>query len=222
MTEVILIMILAICLLLIYFLYKTLEKRGLYFSLVILNILTFILTFKITTVFKMNTNQGIITLVPMLSIFYIYLIKYGKRDIKQLMIISLITNIVTAIIITTLNYYVPAITETISINIEGTFQYHYKILIIFPIIMLLSEYLITKLYAFIIELQNNNFISIILTYIITGLIYTVMFSVIGYIKKFDIKSSIFLGITTYIIGLILTLICTPFITYITGSKKVRK
>ena len=84
MTEVILIMILAICLLLIYFLYKTLDKRGLYFSLVILNILTFILTFKITTVFKMNTNQGIITLVPMLSIFYIYLIKYGKKDIKQL------------------------------------------------------------------------------------------------------------------------------------------
>ena len=88
--------------------------------------------------------------------------------------------------------------------------------------MLLSEYLITKIYTFIIELQNNNFISIILTYIITGLIYTVMFSVIGYIKIFDIKSSVFLGVTTYIIGLILTLICTPVITYITGSKKVRK
>lgn len=222
MTEVILIMILAICLLLIYFLYKTLDKRGLYFSLVILSILTFIFTFKITTVFKMNTNLGIVTLVPMLSIFYIYLIKYGEKDIRQLIIISLITNIITALLITTLNYYIPAITETISINIEGTFKYHYKILIVFPLIILLSEYLITKFYTFVSELQSNTIISIILTYIITGLVYTLIFMVISYIKIFDIKSSIFLGITTYIIGLVLTVISTLFINIVTGSKKVRK
>ena len=222
MTEFILIMIFLINTLLIYFLYKTLEKRGLYFAVVILSILSFIMSFKITSVFKMNINLGIVPLVSLLSIYYIYLIKYSKKDIKQMIIISLVTNIITALLITTLNYYIPAITETISINIEGTFKYHYKILIIYPLIILFSEYLIIKFYTFITELQNNIIISVILSYIITGLIYTVIFSVLGYINIFDFKSSIFLGITTYIIGLLITLISALFINYIMGSKKVRK
>ena len=222
MTEFILIMIFLINTLLIYFLYKTLEKRGLYFAVVILSILSFIMSFKITSVFKMNINLGIVPLVSLLSIYYIYLIKYSKKDIKHMIIISLVTNIITALLITTLNYYIPAITETISINIEGTFKYHYKILIIYPLIILFSEYLIIKFYSFIAELQNNIIISVILSYIITGLIYTVIFSVLGYINIFDFKSSIFLGITTYIIGLLITLISAIFINYIMGSKKVRK
>ena len=222
MNELFLITILLICLLLIYFMYRYLEKRGMYFSLVILNILTFIMTFKTTTIFKMNINLGIIPLITVFTIFYMYLIKYREKDIKELMIISIITNIITALVLATLNYYIPAITETISINIEGTFQYHYKLLIVFPFVMLLSQYIIVKLYTFVSELQSNIIISVVLTYIITGLVYTVIFYMIGYINIFEVKNSIFLGITTYIIGLALTVISALYIYYVMGSKKVHK
>ncbi len=222
MSELIVIILLIISLLFLFGLYHYLDKRGLYFAIVILNILTFILTFKITLLFKMNINLGIVPYLVTLSVVYIYLIKYGKKEIKNLIIVSLITNVITAILITIMNSFIPAITETISINMEGTFEYNYKILIAYPIIMLISQYLVIKLYYLLSTLQNSIFVSIILTYIITGLVYTVIFYMLCYIAILPIKNAIFLGITTYIAGLGLTIINIAFIKLIINRKKVIK
>ena len=82
--------------------------------------------------------------------------------------------------------------------------------------------IIIKLYQFVSELQSNTFINIVLSYIITGLIYTVIFYMLCYIKVLSIKSSIFVGITTYIAGLALTISQAVFIKYVIDSKKVAK
>ena len=222
MNELFLLLLLAIGLILIYVLYKKLDKRGLYFAIVILNIMTFIFLFKISYIFKMNVNIGIIPFILVLNIVYIYIIKYGNKEIKNLEIVSLYTNISTALLLVIMNYYIPAVTETVSINMIGTFEYNYKILITYPIIMFLSQYIVIKLYSFISKLQNNTVISIILTYIITALVYTVIFYIICYIKILSLKDSIFIGITTYIVGLVIMLLYAFFIKMITGSKKVTK
>lgn len=222
MNELFLLLLLAIGLILIYVLYKKLDKRGLYFAIVILNIMTFIFLFKISYIFKMNVNIGIIPFILVLNIVYIYIIKYGNKEIKNLEIVSLYTNISTALLLVIMNYYIPAVTETVSINMIGTFEYNYKILITYPIIMFLSQYIVIKLYSFISKLQNNTVVSIILTYIITALVYTVIFYIICYIKILSLKDSIFIGITTYIVGLVIMLLYAFFIKMITGSKKVTK
>ena len=222
MSELLFIILLIICSMSIFFLYKYLDKRGLYFASIILNMITFILTFKITTIFKMNTNLGIISYISTLTVVYIYLIKYGKKDINKLLIVSLITNIVTAIFITIMNFYIPAITETISINMQGTFEYNYKILFTYPIIMAVSQYIIIKLYSYIATLQSNISISLLLTYIITGILYTIILCVISYINILSIKESVFIGVTTYIMGLIVTIINIIFINIFLSSKKVIK
>ena len=222
MSEILITIILIIWLISIFGLYHYLNKRGLYFAIVILNIISFILTFKITILFKMNINLGIIPYITTLSIIYIYLIKYGKKEIQELIKISLITNIITAILIAIMNYYIPAITETISINMEGTFEYNYKILIAYPLFMLISQYLIIKLYSFISTIQNNISVSMLLTYIITAIAYTIIFYMIGYIKVLSIRESIFVGITTYIAGLAVTIINIIFINLIIKDKKVIK
>lgn len=222
MNEIILLILIIVILLITYILFKIFDKRGLYFSLVILNIIAFILSFKITTFLKLNINLGIVPYISVLSIIYFFIIKYGNKEIKELQKISLYTNILTAIFLVGINYFIPVITETISINIKDTFIYNYKILIVYPIIMFLSQYLIVKLYTFVSDIQSNKSICILLTYIITALLYTVIFYILSYINVLTLKDSVYIGISTYIVGLIVTIIYIIFINYLSKGKKVIK
>lgn len=222
MNEIIFFIILFIIFFATYLLYIIFDKRGLYLSIVLLNIMTLILSFKIITFLKLNINLGIMPYLGILNILYIFMIKYGNKEIKELEKISLYTNVLGAVFLVIINYFIPAITETISINIKDSFINNYKILIAYPIIMFISQYLVTKLYSFVASIQNNKSVCILLTYIITALIYTVIFYIISYIKILSIKDSIYIGISTYIVGLIITIISIIFINYLSKNKKVIK
>lgn len=220
MEEIIILVLVFLSLLTILCLYKMLDKRGLYFAIVILNLIGFVLSFKITYAFKMNINTSIIPIIATLSVMYIFIIKYGIKEIKNLIKITLYSNIATALLLVIMNYFIPAITETISINMQGTFEYNYKILIAYPLIILISQLTLSKLYQLIYTLQNNILICISLTHIITSLIYTVVFCIVSYIDIIQIQYSLFLGISTYILGLAILIINIIFINYLVKSKKV--
>ena len=219
MEEIITIVLILLPLLTMFCLYKLLDKRGLYFSLVMMNIIAFVLSFKVSTIFKMNVNLGIIPMISSFTIIYIFLNKYNPKETKNLLMISLYSNVTVSLLLTVMNFFVPATAETISINMKGTFEYNYKILIAYPIIVLLSQLATTKLYGLLKQLQDNTSVSIGLTYIITGLIYTLVFYVISYIKVLEVRFSLFLAISTYILGIAITIINILFI-YILNKKKV--
>lgn len=220
MEELIALILIVLTLLIIFCLYKMLDKRGLYFSLVIMDLIAFVLSFKITYVFRMNINIGIIPLIATFSILYIFLTKYSSRETKTLLTITLYSNISAALLLIIMNYFIPAITETISINMLGTFQHNYKILILYPIITLLSQLASVKLYGLLQQIQDNKSISIALTYIITGLLYTVVMYALSYINILEIQYSLFLGISTYILGLALTIIHILFINFLNQKKVI--
>ena len=220
MEELIALILIVLTLLIIFCLYKMLDKRGLYFSLVIMDLIAFVLSFKITYVFRMNINIGIIPLIATFSILYIFLTKYSSRETKNLLTITLYSNISAALLLIIMNYFIPAITETISINMQGTFEHNYKILILYPIITLLSQLASVKLYGLLQQIQDNTSISIALTYIITGLLYTVVLYALSYINILQIQYSLFLGISTYILGLALTIINIFFINFLNQKKVI--
>ncbi|MDY3798702.1 MAG: hypothetical protein SO067_06280 [Bacilli bacterium] len=218
---IIVLLLILVSLLLIYSMYKIYDKRGLYFSLVIMNIMSFILSFKIIKIFSLNINLGLIPMISIFTIIYIIITKYSIKDKKNILSLSLYTNIITSILILITNYFIPTVSETISISIKGTFEYNYKILILYPIIILLSQYIIIKLFNYLKELQSNIIINITLTYITTGLVYTLVFYLIAYINLIDIKNTIFMGVSSFLIGIIITLLNTLIIDLI-FKKKVKK
>ena len=218
---IIVLLLILVSLLLIYSMYKIYDKRGLYFSLVIMNIMSFILSFKIIKIFSLNINLGLIPMISIFTIIYIIITKYSIKDKKTILSLSLYTNIITSILILITNYFIPTVSETISISIKGTFEYNYKILILYPIIILLSKYIIIKLFNYLKELQSNIIINITLTYITTGLVYTLVFYLIAYINLIDIKNTIFMGVSSFLIGIIITLLNTLIIDLI-FKKKVKK
>lgn len=218
---IIVLLLILVSLLLIYSMYKIYDKRGLYFSLVIMNIMSFILSFKIIKIFSLNINLGLIPMISIFTIIYIIINKYSIKDKKNILSLSLYTNIITSILILITNYFIPTVSETISISIKGTFEYNYKILILYPIIILLSQYIIIKLFNYLKEIQSNIIINITLTYITTGLVYTLVFYLIAYINLIDIKNTIFMGVSCFLIGIIITLLNTLIIDLI-FKKKVKK
>ena len=221
MNEIILIILIGLSLLIIFSLTKLLDKNGLCYALLILDVLGYILSFKITSVFKMNINTSIIPLISSFTCLYILLIKYGNKDINKIIKITLYSNIIFGLIILITNYYIPALTETISINIQETFEYNNKILIFYPLAVLLGQYCINKIYGYVTLIQNNIFLSVILTYIISAVIYIIIYYLVGYINILSLRDSLYLGITSYIIGICITLINIAFI-YVINRKKVKK
>lgn len=221
MEAIILIVLIFLTMLTTFCLFKMFDKRGLYFSLVIMNLITFVLSFKIIYIFKINLNLGIIPLIASLSIIYIFVSKYGYKETKNLLLISLYSNITLGILLITMNYFIPAITETISINMQGTFEYNYKILIVYPIIMTLSIYIVIKLYELISALQKNTKVCIMLTYIITGLVYTIIFYVLSYLNVLEIQNSLFLGVSTYIVGIPIQIINLFLINNLINKKVIK-
>lgn len=218
MEEIITLVLILLPLLVIFCLYKMLDKRGLYFGLVMLNLISFVLSFKISYIFKMNINVGIIPLISTFTIIYLFLLKYNAKETKNLMLITLYSNITAAVLLVVMNFFIPAITETISINMQGTFESNYKILIIYPIITIISQLATIKLFGLLNQLQSNVSVSIILTYIITGLLYTVLSYALAYIELLEIRYSLFMGISTYIIGIAITIINIIFIKFIKDKK----
>ena len=221
MDELIIVSLILLSCGIIYCFYKAFEKEGLYYSIVLLNLISFVLTFKIAYILRTNINIGIIPLLASFAVIYIYINKYGTKETKSLEIVSLYANISLAVLITILNFCIPALTETISINLEATFITNYKILILYPVMILGSQYAIIKLYTLLTKIQSNVILTVTLNYIITSLIYTLIFSLIAYINVISLKNTLFVGISTYIFGLIENLIITAFI-YLMTKKKVKK
>lgn len=222
MNEIIFAVILIISLLSIYCLYKIFDKTGLYYSLIIFIETAIITSFKIMKIFNFNLNINIILLVSIMTIVYILLTKYNVKETKNIIKISSITIIFSTLLLLILGYYIPSINDTIAINIKSTFIHNYKVLISLPLTLLGGIISTIKLYQFINKLQDNMYINIILTYIITGLIYTVIFQIFGYLNIIDIYNSIFIGLTSYLFGLIITITQLSVINLILNQKKVRE
>lgn len=222
MNEIILAVILIISLMSIYCLYKIFDKMGLYYSLIIFIGTAIITSFKIMKIFNFNLNINILFLVCIMTIIYIILAKYNTKELNNIIKVSCITTIFSALIVLLLGYYIPSINSTIAINIKSTFIYNYKVLIALPITLLGGIIATTKLYQFISKLQDNIYINIVLTYIITGLIYTVIFQIFGYLNVIKIYNSIYIGLTSYLFGLIITIIQLFTINLILKQKKVRE
>ena len=221
MEEMIFLVLIILSLFSIYCFYKIFDKKGLIYSMILLDILAFILTFKITIVFKTTLNLGIIPLIASFTAIYIIIYIQGNKEINKCIKLTLCSNITFAILLILINYLIPAITETVSINIEGTFGYNYKLLILYPFIIAASQYLIGKIYTLVTQIQNNLFLSISVTYIIVAVVSILLYYVLGYINIMSFRDSIFVGISSYIMGLIITLINIIF-AYINIKKKVIK
>lgn len=205
---------------LVYYLFN---KMGLKILFIILNFISFIFSLKIVHVFNIDFNLMIISYVALLSLLYINKKKMckEKRNIKELnknknMIIMYIFLILSFMIILLL--YKHSVTDLVTANLNKIINNNYIVLISYPIIITLCLYLTYKIYNILKKSTNVLFINVSLTTILVGIIDCIIFSIISNIGMLDIQSSIKLGLGSYLVKIILSIIFIPVISYI--NKKV--
>lgn len=198
--------ILIISILSIYFANKYLKKLGLIITLIGMNLLSFILTFKYITIFTINLNANSITYITMFTSLYLLLEKTDIKETKQIINLNFIINIFSAIILYIMSYHAQSLTDTISINMKNVFLNNVNILIIYPFTTLLSHYLIIWMYNKIKKLYDLPFITTVTTFLLVGLIEGILYTTLSYYQILPTKSIITLILSTYMIRIIITII----------------
>ena len=214
--------ILFILMILIYILYKKLDKLGLLIAITITNILSFILSFKYMTLSALTININSVAYISSLSVLYLYYEKTNKKETNKLINEIFILNIITAILLAISSLYIQTINDTIGINMKNVFIYNYRVLIAYPITSLLSYYGMIYIYNKIKEIYDNMFISTTVSFLSIGLLDIILFTLISYLLKFNIKSLVDLILSTYMFRILLTVVFSFFLTLVLKKKKVRK
>lgn len=224
MNELYIICILIISILTLYLTNKYLKNLGLKITFLVFNILSFILSFKYLILSTLNFNANAITYTTMFSCLCLLLEnsdKNTKKDVNKVINLSLILNVFSAIMLYIMSYYTQSLNDTIGINMTNTFINNYKILIFYPLSILISQKLLILIYNKIKNIYDNIFISMVTTYLAVGLIETIIYMFLTYYNVLETTTIIKLLLSTYMIRLIVIVIYSIFLT-ISNKKKVQK
>ena len=221
MNYIIYIFILLILVSSIYLAKKLIGKLGLTIVFVTTSILSLILSFKYIMLSTINVNANAITYVTMFTSLYLLLESTNKEEVKKIVNMNFLVTAFTSLMLYMMSYHVQSLTDTISINMKNVFINNYRILIVFPITTLISNYLLIWMYKTIRKLYDIPFITTVTTYLLIGLIEGILFFSLSYYNIFNNKIIIKLLLSSYMIRLIITIIYSIFLSLLT-SKKVKK
>lgn len=213
--------ILIICMFSLYIFRKLLDDFGLKILYILMSITSFILTFKYITIGNLSLNANCITYITMFSCMYLLLENNPNKEIKKLSNMNFIINIFITIMLYLMTYHTQSLTDTISINMKNVFLGNTRILYTFPIITLISNYLLILMYEKMKTLYDNMFITTVTTFLLVGIIEGILYNIITYYNILTLKIIIELILSTYMIKLILTVMYSLLLS-IFQKKKVIK
>ena len=221
MSEIIFLIITIISMITIPLAYNYLDKKGLYLMLIIMIIVSYLLSFKVLNIWGLSVSANIITTISILEIVYLLIEKETKKNHYNYLFLTIFCLIATAFAILTTSSYIPSINDTLSTNMKGLFIDNYQILIIFPLLLIITEIISHPIYLTLNQIYQNKIISINLIYMVLGLLNSLIFSFIAYASDPSFLSKLNIALATYFIGLIISILYTPIFNYLTSKKKVR-
>ena len=221
MSEIIFLIITIISMITIPLAYNYLDKKGLYLMLIIMTIVSYLLSFKVLNIWGLSVNANVITTISILEIVYLLIEKETKKNHYNYLFLTIFCLIATAFAILTTSSYIPSINDTLSTNMKGLFIDNYQILIIFPLLLIITEIISPPIYLNLNQIYQNKIISINLIYMVLGLLNSLIFSFIAYASDPSFLSKLNIALATYFIGLIISILYTPIFNYLTSKKKVR-
>jgi uncharacterized PurR-regulated membrane protein YhhQ (DUF165 family) len=155
----------------------------------------------------------------MLTSLYLLLETISKKETKEIVNLNFIVNIFTAVMLYIMINYTPTLIDTISINMKNVFDINSRILLVYPLTTLLSNYLSIWTYNKIKKIYDNHFISIVTIYLLVGIVEGIIYTFLCYGNILNTKTIILILLSSYMIRLIITVIYSLFLI-ITSKKKV--
>jgi len=221
MDVVLVVLMLIISIFLIFISQRLFERNGIVYIYIIYNIVSFLLSFKIFEILKISINSNIIISALFTSLTYLIIEKTSVKEYKNLIKQILTINIIISIFLLISSIYVGTVNDIKSVNMQNIFLDNCKILISYPIITVINQLSILIIYENISDITQNIGVRIILTNLTALMIETILFCIFSYIFNIEIISLLILVINNYLIKILITLVYTPFISYLVKQKKVK-
>lgn len=215
---------LSIIIILILFLFlisKLLGNLGLIMSTIMTGVLALITSFKYTTLTTIDINSSVVLYITMYTSLYLLLENTTEKETKKIVVLNFLINIFTAFFLFLMSYHTQALTDSISINMKNVFIENYRILIIYPVSTFFSSILLILLYQKIKKLYDLPFITTVTTYLVVGLVNALTFYLGSYYNIFTLKVIIELSLSTYMIGLIITVIYSLVLPKLSKMKVIK-
>lgn len=210
--------LLVISMLSLYFFKKLLGNLGLKIVFVLMSITSFVLAFKYISLANININSNCITYITMYSSLYLLLDNTSKEYAKKISNQNFIISAFFSIILYLMTNHTSSLTDTIGINIKNVFEVNSIILLIYPIVTLISNYLLIIMYEKIKKLYDNMFITTVTTFMLIGIVEGLIYTTTSYYNILNFKTIIQLILSTYMIKLIITVIYSIYLMFITKKK----
>lgn len=220
MIEIIILINIIVCVFFVSTMHHFYEKKGLYLSITTLSLISYLASFKITSLLGSNINTSIIIYPIILEIIYILKKKHPLEKKTKVRNYTIVTFISATIYIILSCLYNPIETNLYALDIEKTFLNNYVLLITYPLMHIISLELSTKLLPKLDKMYENKFITIMINYLIVSLISVVLMINISYIGLLNPFETFKLSIITYFSGLLITLITYPSMMHLINKKKV--
>lgn len=215
---------LSIIIILILFLFlisKLLGNLGLIMSTIMTGVLALITSFKYTTLTTIDINSSVVLYITMYTSLYLLLENTTEKETKKIVVLNFLINIFTAFFLFLMSYHTQALTDSISINMKNVFIENYRILITYPVSTFFSSILLILLYQKIKKLYDLPFITTVTTYLVVGLVNALTFYLGSYYNIFTLKVIIELSLSTYMIGLIITVIYSLILPKLSKMKVIK-
>lgn len=220
MIEIIILINIIVCVFFVSTMHHFYEKKGLYLSITTLSLISYLASFKITSLLGSNINTSIIIYPIILEIIYILKKKHPLEKKTKVRNYTIVTFISATIYIILSCLYNPIETNLYALDMEKTFLNNYVLLITYPLMHIISLELSTKLLPKLDKMYENKFITIMINYLIVSLISVVLMINISYIGLLNPFETFKLSIITYFSGLLITLITYPAMMHLINKKKV--
>ena len=185
------------------------------------SVLALITSFKYITLTTIDINSSVILYITMYTSLYLLLENTTEKETKKIVVLNFLINIFTAFFLFLMSYHTQALTDSISINMKNVFIENYRILITYPISTFFSSILLILLYQKIKKLYDLPFITTVTTYLVVGLINALIFYLGSYYNIFTLKVIIELSLSTYMIGLIITVIYSLILPKLSKMKVIK-
>ena len=213
--------ILIILILFLFLISKLLGNLGLIMSTIMTGVLALITSFKYTTLTTIDINSSVVLYITMYTSLYLLLENTTEKETKKIVVLNFLINIFTAFFLFLMSYHTQALTDSISINMKNVFIENYRILIIYPVSTFFSSILLILLYQKIKKLYDLPFITTVTTYLVVGLVNALTFYLGSYYNIFTLKVIIELSLSTYMIGLIITVIYSLVLPKLSKMKVIK-
>ena len=196
------------------------EDKQLEYIYIIYNIISFIMSFKIIEILKININANIVISSLLTLMTYIIIEKKSIKEYKNIVKKTFIINVIISLIILINCLYFGTVSDLNYFNMLAVYLVNYKILIIYPIVTLINQLIIYLLYDILKSSYKDIRQRILITNLTTYMIETFIFIVFSYVFTLSFKEIFFLIINNYLFKVLISLIYIPLIVTIIKAKKV--